>query len=392
MEEQKVVLISVVGMSPAVVTETIWALHTEEPAFVPDEVKLFTTRKAWENASKALLSRENGRSIWDELQQKIGKEMILKKHIFEDLQGGELEDIVTDNDQELVADQLLKGVREYKNPQQEVCRVVASLAGGRKSMSALMYAVMSLAAEADDMITHVLADEQASACRNFFFPEQECQQLTAKINGQEQPFTAADVRLSLAAIPFVPLASLVKNSDFDASGSFSRLVEKTSRVVAKVGPAQTQIRISKSQCKVFINDNALLLTADQFVLMAIMAEYALTNNNDADVFIPDAKTAYDMLRRLKKEGKLPASVLHKIKYKELQYLNSKEWKKRNEKWTPNSPADVEKYHYSYPDTHIKVKHNLKEKLERRGFHTVANDALPNKKIGFNLITNIQFID
>lgn len=392
MEEQKVVLISVVGMSPAVVTETIWALHKEEPELVPDEVKLYTTRKAWENATKALLNRDNGPSVWDELQQKIGKEMILKKHIFEDQQGGELEDIVTDSDQELVADQLLKGVREYKNPQQEVCRVVASLAGGRKSMSALMYAVMSLAAEADDIITHVLADEQASACRNFFFPEQECQHLTARINGQEHPFTAADVHLSLAAIPFVPLAALVKNSDFDASGSFSRLVQNTSRVVAKVGPAQTQLRISKSQCKVFINNNSLLLEPDQYTLMAIMAEYAITNNDASKVFIPNARTAYDMLCRLKKEDKLPAVVLNKIKFKELLYLNSKEWKETNKAWCPDSPAGVERYEYKYPSSHTKVKHNLKNALERRGFHAVAKDALPNKKIGFNLITDIQFID
>ena len=39
------VLVAIVGMSPQVVTETLWALRTERD-FVPDEVRVILTRSA----------------------------------------------------------------------------------------------------------------------------------------------------------------------------------------------------------------------------------------------------------------------------------------------------------------------------------------------------------
>ena len=73
LNEERVVLISVVGMSPAVVTESIWGLHQEHPELVPDEVVVYTTRVAWDNLHKALTSTHEGTSVWEDLQQKVGK-------------------------------------------------------------------------------------------------------------------------------------------------------------------------------------------------------------------------------------------------------------------------------------------------------------------------------
>ena len=39
----KTVLLATTGMSPAVLTETVWALAREKPAVVPDEVYVVTT-------------------------------------------------------------------------------------------------------------------------------------------------------------------------------------------------------------------------------------------------------------------------------------------------------------------------------------------------------------
>lgn len=371
MKDQKVVLISVVGMSPAILTETIWALYTEKADFLPDEVKVYTTRTAWNNIQNTLLP-----DVWEELQQKTGKNMVLKKHIFENHQGGELEDIVTNEDQELVADQLLRGIREYKNPQQEVCRLVASVAGGRKSMSALMYATMSLGAEPGDIITHVLADAHASNCREFFFPEQSQQQLIATINGKKENFTAADTKLDLAEIPFVPLSVLVKNTDFDTNGSFNKLVQRAQRTIAEISPAQPEIRISKTKCQIQINGVTITLEPEEYTLMAIIAQHGIEKAHQSPrplLTINEAKETYLKLRN----GALPEAVTLKMSKRQ------------------NFFKDMETLGDVWPNSISKPKSNLKKVLESNGFPGVADDCLGNLRNGemcFKRITDIKFID
>lgn len=379
MDKERVVLISVVGMSPAVVTESIWGLHQERPELVPDEVVVYTTRLAWENLHKALFSGQEGASVWVDLQQKVGRNITLRKRIFEDNQGGELPDIVTSADQELVADQLLRGIRELKNPQQGECRVVASVAGGRKSMSALMYAAMSLGAEADDLITHVLADETATSCPAFFFPAQQQQEL---VNRKGEPFTAAKVQIDLAEIPFVPLAALVKNSDFKTSGGFRTLVKRARETVASLRPEEIKIRVSMSECKVYINGQELLLNDRSYVLMSIMAVHATLGNLSLTSSI-----ALDILRDLKKKKKLPALVIEQFEANEKRYEQEE-----NDRIGKLAKFYVFKeWETSFPDGFAKVKNSLNKTLRDNGFKIVAEDALNRKYVGFQHIRNVKLI-
>lgn len=59
MTPRRPVLVSVAGLTPQVVTETIWALARREPAFAPVEVHLVTTTVGRELARLAL--EEQGR-------------------------------------------------------------------------------------------------------------------------------------------------------------------------------------------------------------------------------------------------------------------------------------------------------------------------------------------
>ena len=55
------VLLAVTGLTPQIVTETLWALAVEgQPAWVPTEVRIITTRQGAETARCALLSDEPG--------------------------------------------------------------------------------------------------------------------------------------------------------------------------------------------------------------------------------------------------------------------------------------------------------------------------------------------
>lgn len=377
MSEEKVVLISVVGMSPAILTETIWALHQERPDLLPDEVKVYTTQTAWENLQKIMVENKNGISVWKELQEKVGKKMMLTKHIFHDANGADLRDIVTSDEQKLVADQLLRGIREYKNPQQEVCRVVGSIAGGRKSMSALMYAAMSLGADADDIITHVLADEKASNCREFFFPEQSEQKLTAIINKKTVKFEAKDTQIDLAEIPFVPLATLVNDTNFGTGGTFAKLVHRARNTVSKMNPEQIKIKLCSSNYWVEINGEKITLKPDCYLLLAIMAMHVINCNNKKESISPlTFELAFGYLRYLKKEKILPAQLLQKMetdqKDGKQSIYNVKEWEQST--CIPNLS---------------KIKHNLKEAL-KENHSVVVNDIFRHGSFGFQHITKIKF--
>ncbi len=368
MNSEKVVLITVVGMSPAVVTETIWGLHIEHPDLVPDEVKVCTTRTGWEKLESMLLKQKEKMSVWKMLEHKLRKKIKLSKYIFEDDQGCELIDIVTSTDQNLVADQLLRVIRSYKNPELEICRLVASIAGGRKSMSALMYAAMCLGASSDDIITHVLADEKVTSCTEFFFPEQEKQQL---INRTGEDFTAAQVKIDLAEIPFVPLVSLVKGADFETGGSFSRLMGRAREHITQLYPEDVKIRISTSDCKVIINGESLELPPRQYMLMAIMAMHALKGKKKGEIMELTYKLANKWRNRLRESNRLPNEILRRWEKEELF---------KEEAWKDN-----------YPRIFSKEKTYLKQTLENNGYSVVAEDALkPHSPIGFDRIHDIKF--
>ena len=83
----------------------------------------------------------------------------------------ELEDIRTPEDNQAAADLVLDEVRRITF--NDDTRLVASLAGGRKTMGALLYAALSLLGRPQDRLTHVLVNEPFDDPRlapRFYFP------------------------------------------------------------------------------------------------------------------------------------------------------------------------------------------------------------------------------
>lgn len=367
MECEKVVMMSVVGMSPAVVTESIWALYEERPELVPDEVKVYTTRKGWDSLSRGLLTEHEGMTVWKDLQQKVGKEIALDKHIFLNGEGEDMADIVTSADQDLVADQLLKDIRKYKDPKKGECRLVASIAGGRKSMSALMYAVMSLGAAPDDIITHVLADDQYTTCREFYFPAQEQQDLVVKRGNDELNFKACEVKIDLAEIPFVALSGLIPSRDFSLKDSFSNLVKTARDKVVDIVPESCRIRLSAGSRSLFINGQEVQLSKNEYIVMAVLVLHSIEG-----ILSVSPASASELLNKLADWGKMPAEIL-------LMTKNAKN----------GTLYDFAQW-YTYPKEYNRAKFSLKEKLQQAGFQAVVSDAFGEERFGFRRIKDVKF--
>jgi CRISPR-associated protein (TIGR02584 family) len=114
------------------------------------------------------------------------------------------EDLRTKVHHDEAANFIIQTIAPYCDAEDQ--QVIASIAGGRKTMGALLYAAMSLLGKESDRVTHVLVNEPFDSVRGFFYPDQPVQRLTARLHGKE-PFVvhAGDARIDLADIPFVPL-------------------------------------------------------------------------------------------------------------------------------------------------------------------------------------------
>jgi len=212
------ILLAVTGESPAILTETIWCLATQgDEPFVPHEVIAITTTVGQAKLEALLLKAVDGwggRTVWHALSEALAAKGLpvdgrlqLRVRLIEKTASKpglveQLDDIRDREDNEAAADSILRVAQEVCFAEQN--RVVASVAGGRKSMGALMYAVMSLVGKEHDRVTHVLVDFPYDTRLDpmFYFPGQPVQELR---DAKKVVHRADQAKLDLAEVPFVVL-------------------------------------------------------------------------------------------------------------------------------------------------------------------------------------------
>jgi len=267
-ERKEIILFAVTGMSPAILTETVWALAHEIPSVVPDRVVVVTTLAGRAGIVRELLEPRPAikhTCLWDDLMAALEKQKINTRHklrfgatgsdirVFAALdpktgRTRELEDIRTKKENEAAADFLLETLRGFT--ENVDCQVVASMAGGRKTMGALLYACVSLIGRETDRLTHVLVDEPFDDPRlepRFYFPAQRDSKLR-RVDGKI--FDSRKAEISLADVPYVPLRNLFERDLTRRPGSFARLVEEASQKLSTVPPGEMVVGIDQPQITV----------------------------------------------------------------------------------------------------------------------------------------------
>jgi CRISPR-associated protein (TIGR02584 family) len=227
----EVVLLCLVGLSPAVLTETIWALAHDQEAVVPDRVIVCTTSRGAETLKLALfegggwarftraLEAALGRSLCDKLRFGPVAESI--RVIPSHARDRELTDIVTTADNQAVGDFLLENLRPFT--ENDGCQLIGSIAGGRKTMGALLLTVMTLIGRDDDRVCHVLVNDPWDRISEALFPE-----VGGRFPHPESGEVIASDRMqvTLADIPFVPMRQLFPREIGRFSGSYRGLVNQ----------------------------------------------------------------------------------------------------------------------------------------------------------------------
>lgn len=198
------ILLAVTGMSPQVVTETLYALVNEQD-FVPTEIRLITTVLGRNRAERDLLDPRDGQfhAFCREygMSGKIHFDASYIKVICDE-KGVPLPDIRTPEENSCAADEIASLVQVLCRD--EMAALHVSIAGGRKSMGFFLGYALSLFARPQDRLSHVLVSEPFESNRDFFFPSRMPKELVAA-DGRKLDASAA--RVMLASIPLVRLRS-----------------------------------------------------------------------------------------------------------------------------------------------------------------------------------------
>ncbi|MEJ5207356.1 CRISPR-associated ring nuclease Csm6 [Denitratimonas sp. CY0512] len=195
------VLIAVSGKSAQILTETLYALIHQEPAFVPTEVHLISTAEGARHASLNLLG-DNGWFLRLCRDYQLDPEIFdaSRIHVISDSEGQALTDIRSPADNEAAADFITGFIRERTDQPDAALHV--SMAGGRKTMGYYAGYALSLYGRDQDRLSHVLVSEGFENHPAFYYPTPT----RARIEGRNGfDLDASQARVDLANIPFVRL-------------------------------------------------------------------------------------------------------------------------------------------------------------------------------------------
>ncbi len=232
------ILLAVTGLTPQVVTETVYALMREGPDRVPHEVHILTTADGAERARLALLSDQPGwfQRLRDDhglAQIDFGVDNI---HVLRGASGEPLTDIRSAADNALAADQIADWVRRFT--QDPDTQLHVSLAGGRKTMGFFAGYALSLWGRDGDRLTHVLVSEPYESSWEFFYPT-PYERIIETRGGK-----LADCRqaiVTLADLPFVRLRHGLPPALLSSQAGFAQAVQAAQ---SGLGPPRLSIDLS----------------------------------------------------------------------------------------------------------------------------------------------------
>ena len=260
------ILLAVTGLTPQIVTETLYALAVSQPTpWIPTEIRLITTTEGAERARLSLLDPKEGQ--FHALCRDYGltgKIEFLPENIMviRDANGAALADIRTPQDNTLAADALLAEVRALCTD--ENCALHVSIAGGRKTMGFFLGYALSLFGRAQDRLSHVLVNEPFESLREFFYPPAEPRVLHT---GAGRPIHTADAQVLLAEIPFVRLRDGLPREALAHSAPFASIVS-----TAQLAVDPPALRFDLKNKKVWCGTQAVSLPPTLLAWYAWLAE------------------------------------------------------------------------------------------------------------------------
>lgn len=270
MTPQEYIFICVTGLTPQVVTETVYALGAtagdDGEIALPTEIHVISTKTGKERVEATLLGeagqlarlcRDYG---WDRTRIALDSDHI---HVISDAAGRELDDIRDEHDNAAAADFITRFICRAANGP---VRLHVSIAGGRKTMGYFCGYALSLYGHPEDRLSHVLVNPPFESHPDFFYPPPVPVRLTTT---DGSTVSTADACVSLANIPFVRLRQGVDEDLLEGGLSFSESVARAQQTLDA-----PELHIDLTNRKVLLQGHRVRLSDTNFLWLTWFAERA----------------------------------------------------------------------------------------------------------------------
>ena len=266
----KHVLISVVGLSPQVITETLycyWCLAS--PPIPITEVFALTTLRGKQALEDTLLG-DNGKlkSLRNDYNLPPIHLDLANVYLLKGASGQPLEDISSVIDNESLADQLFAFVRKLATST-DIC-LHASIAGGRKTMGLYIGLAMQFYGRPGDTLSHVLVNPELEN-QEFFYPPPNGADVVLN-DGRTIP--ATEIRLELAEIPLLLLREKIPFLKEHTNAGYTELIEIAQREYNAL-QAISPVVVNTFSCCLEIGEVTINLTPLELALYLFFARQHL---------------------------------------------------------------------------------------------------------------------
>jgi len=202
----KNVLLAVVGLTPQVITETLFALHQQNKHI--EAIHIITTRQGKEMINANLLSPKDGKYHSYLKEYNINPATINfgfdHVHTITDENGIEIDDIADEEENEWLLKKCLE--LTFRFTEDKNTAVFFSIAGGRKTMSACLMLAVQLYGRPHDRVYHVLVSPEFESTRDFYYPPRKSVPIELKDkDGQPYVKETRYASINLVPIPFVSI-------------------------------------------------------------------------------------------------------------------------------------------------------------------------------------------
>lgn len=266
--ERRHILIAVLGRTPQVLTETLYALCVAQQIPV-ETVWAISTREGYNEACNRLLDSQSGMFFqlqrdypaacaqlrFSEANIKVARDGLLP-----------IADIRTRRDSESFLALILEVLWEQSADPSTVLH--CSIAGGRKTMSTYLALALQLLARPDDRLYHVLvAPQELEHQRQFYYPPPRPQQFTLP---DGQIIDTSQAKIDLIDIPFIRLRERVQIDRLPAQLGYRELLKWVQRDIDR--GALPVLTLDPANHTIIIGDQKIRLQPQRFCLYWYFAE------------------------------------------------------------------------------------------------------------------------
>lgn len=297
------ILLAVCGLSPQVITETLYALFHEGRAI--HAVHLITTGPGRDHVLADLLAPDNGKYHAFLADYGIAPDSIdfshRNLHVLQHPSGRQIDDIISPEDNEILLRTCLD--LAFRCTGSADTAVYFLVAGGRKTMTSCLTLAAQLYGRQQDRILHVLVSPEFESSRNFYFPPRR--PVTIELHDKEgQPFRkkSSFARIHLITIPFVSVREQIR------PGLLARPLLPADLMQSLVREPQPDLIVHLSEGKLIFGRLELDMHPTRLALYAFFAERKSTCRLDtcclgcSECFVEaamiDGKAIADLYQRI----------------------------------------------------------------------------------------------